>query len=139
MVSKLLPGEDTADLSSLTSHRDWENGLAQNSMGNYLASIDSFKRIPDGLTAKTCFNIAQNYMDLSRYECAIYFYSQALHLDPYLAIAYFCRANCYRSAGDPFQGALDYTSALDVSYLSGITFDIMSNFDIFRLSNIIHT
>lgn len=51
---------------------------------------------------------------LSRFECAIFYFSLAISLDPYFAIAYFCRACCYQSSGDSFQASLDFTSTLDV-------------------------
>ena len=56
-----------------------------------------------------------NYRLLSRYEAAIFYFSQALIIDPYFAMAFFSRANCYQFCGDSFQAAVDYTSVLDVS------------------------
>jgi tetratricopeptide (TPR) repeat protein len=69
----------------------------------------------DGWSAKCYYNLATNYQLLGRYETAIFFYSQALYLDPHFAMAYYSRANTYFNAGDYFQASIDFTSVLDVS------------------------
>lgn len=77
---------------------------------------------------------------LSRYESAIFYYSQATQLDPYLAIAYFLRGNCYSNAGDSFQAALDFTVTLDVCYfIHTFHFNLLiDSFFFFRYYNKIH-
>ena len=119
VVQKLLSDKDKQskeNFASITNNQEWKQALEDFEVGAYLSSITSFKAIPDGATAKTCYNIAQNYRTLSRFESSIFYYSLALQLDPYLAIAYFSRGNCYFSAGDSFQAALDFTTVLDVFF-----------------------
>ena len=66
------------------------------------------------MTARVSFNIAQCYALLGLFEEAVFYYSQAIALDAYLAVSYFCRANCYFRGRDFFQAAMDLSLVLEV-------------------------
>ncbi|KAJ3119610.1 hypothetical protein HK098_005301 [Nowakowskiella sp. JEL0407] len=99
-------------LSSKEEIIAWVDGLKAFDAGDYERALELFSQVAD--YSKILFNMGMIYSRLDEQENAIQLYTDALRVDPYLAVAYYQRGYCYFLVDDYRNSYEDYSQALEL-------------------------